>query len=474
MKRHQIMFTLLILIFVVGCMNASKPRLWDREQDYGTDGENLSIFHRVAEKDGGLGLKFPGYIVGIEKAYRDKIGQHGELEIINDDIFQGNDTYRKNVQKILDDSKRTFVSHVVEYRLDTYKGYVKEDFFYSAYEKYQKPGDAYLKGFLALDELRNRLASDETPYTHIFLYSMGWNTDQQESLRNYNSLVSQLIKEHRGSTPFKPLFIGISWPSEWRSKFLGGFISSLSYSVKADDADEVGILWVNRILWNILVPLKKERNIPLILIGHSFGARVITRAIFSHGLIDPEKINKESPETRQKSTYDIDLAIGLQGAFSINRFIPGEGEEGSPYRTFSTNTYVKKFVFTWSRYDFANPIARFFTGASHMGGRYGYEQSLKYQGLFDHFTIEVGGVDCNYDADFKVVKKEDTQQGEKRIQPDWDESFSHTEKISIINASELIKNTPYGKRGGAHSDIYTSGIARFIWDCINHVDSTDK
>jgi hypothetical protein len=140
------------------------------------------------------------------------------------------------------------------------------------------------------------------------------------------------------------LFIGISWPSEWRSKFLGGFISSLSYSVKADDADEVGILWVNRILWNILVPLKKERNIPLILIGHSFGARVITRAIFSHGLIDPEKINKESPETRQKSTYDIDLAIGLQGAFSINRFIPGEGEEGSPYRTFSTNTYVKKFV----------------------------------------------------------------------------------------------------------------------------------
>ena len=88
MKRHQIMFTLLILIFVVGCMNAGKPRLWDREQDYGTDGENLSIFHRVAEKDGGLGLKFPGYIVGIEKAYRDKIGQHGELEIINDDMFK--------------------------------------------------------------------------------------------------------------------------------------------------------------------------------------------------------------------------------------------------------------------------------------------------------------------------------------------------------------------------------------------------
>lgn len=89
---------------------------------------------------------------------------------------------------------------------------------------------------------------------------------------------------------------------------------------------------------------KNVQKYSFILIGHSFGARVITRAIFSNGLIDPPKVNKESSETHQKNTCDVDLVIGLQGAFSINRFIPGEGEEGSPYRTFSTNTCVKNSI----------------------------------------------------------------------------------------------------------------------------------
>jgi hypothetical protein len=87
--------------------------------------------------------------------------------------------------------------------------------------------------------------------------------------------------------------------------------------------------------------VKMFKKYSFILIGHSFGARVITRAIFSNGLINPPKVNKESPETHQKNMYDIDLVFGLQGAFSINRFIPGEGEERSPYRIFSTNTCVK-------------------------------------------------------------------------------------------------------------------------------------
>src|SRR5574341_1744729 len=135
MKKHQILFIILIPLLLDSCNNFSKPKLIDREKIYGTDGENLSIFHRVAEKDEGLGLKFPGYLIGIEKAYRDKIGWHKDLEKINEEKFHGNDKYRKNVLRILDDRKRTFVSHIVEYRLDTNRGYVKEDFFYNAYDK---------------------------------------------------------------------------------------------------------------------------------------------------------------------------------------------------------------------------------------------------------------------------------------------------------------------------------------------------
>jgi len=53
----------------------------------------------------------------------------------------------------------------------------------------------------------------------------------------------------------------------------------------------------------------------------------------------------------------------------------------------------------------------------------------------------------------------------------WNEGFRHPEKISIVNASELIKIKPYGKCGNAHSDIYTPGIAHFLWNCIHNVEN---
>ncbi|MDE1890413.1 MAG: hypothetical protein KGI30_09230, partial [Planctomycetota bacterium] len=150
--------------------------------------------------------------------------------------------------------------------------------------------------------------------------------------------------------------------------------------------------------------------------------------------------------------------IGLQGAFSINRFILGESKEGAPYSEFSR--YAKKFVFTWSKYDFANPMSRWITGAKNVGGFYGYKRSLEFDKLFDQFTIKVDNKEllCSYD-----VKYENILENQK-----WSQSFSDPKKISIVDASDLIKNEPYDKGGNAHSDIYTPGIARFIWDCIDN------
>ncbi|KKO18593.1 MAG: hypothetical protein DCC43_09875 [Candidatus Brocadia sp.] len=478
--HHHCMFTLIFVIFFTGCGTASKPKLIKKEKIYGTDGEGLSIFHRIAERDGGLGLKFPGFIISIEKAYREKIRKKDykknspDFESINNEHFQGNTSYQKSVSRILDDRKRTFISHLVEYRMDQYKGYIREDFFYNAYDKCfdTKTEDVYLKGLLKLDELRNRIFMNdsETPYTHIFLYCMGWNTDQQESVRNYNSLFSQIIKAHTEGAPFRPLFIGISWPSEWRSQFLGGFISAISYGAKADDADEVGLMWVNKILWNILAPLKRAKRIPLIVVGHSFGARVVTRAVFSNGLIDIPAGEKGLPAVSE-AAEDIDLVVGLQGAFSIRRFIPEDGKEGSPYGDFARNRYAKKFVFTWSEHDFANPIAKFFTGASHIGGRYGHEVSLDHQDIFNHYTIEVKEDACNYDVTVREIQREMGGKIKDEEQLGWNESFRHPEKISIVDASALIKNKPYGKGGNAHSDIYTPGVAHFLWNCIHNIEN---
>ncbi|MBW7899181.1 hypothetical protein B188_27350 [Candidatus Brocadiaceae bacterium B188] len=472
MKHSHRMVILIFFILVAGCGNLSKPKLIDKEKNYGTEGESLSIFHRVAEGDGGLGLKFPGFIISIENACRENIKKDNIFESINDEYFHGNKEYQRSVYRILDDCKRMFISHLVEYRIDPYKGYIKEDIFYNAYDKCFDPTDAYLKGLLKLDELRNRIFinDSEAPYTHVFLYCMGWNTDQQESIRNYNSLFSQIIKENREGANFRPLFIGISWPSEWRSNFLGGFISVISYGAKADDADEVGLVWVNKILWDILVPVKETKHIPLIVVGHSFGARAVTRAVFSNGLITIPA-GKRTLGIHPKKESDIDLVIGLQGAFSIRRFIQEDGEEGSPYSEFVKDKQVKKLVFTWSKYDFANPIAKFFTGASHIGGMYGHEVSLDHQDTFDHYKIEVESEPCNYDVLVKEVQRERGEKIKEEMKLEWNDSFQHPEKISIVDASELIKNKPYGKGGNAHSDIYTPGIANFMWNCIHNIEN---
>ena len=71
---------------------------------------------------------------------------------------------------------------------------------------------------------------------------------------------------------------------------------------------------------------------------------------------------------------------------------------------------------------------------------------------------------CSYDFDYKGIKDEQK----------WSQSFSHPEKISMVDASDLIMNNPYDKGGNAHSDIYTPGIARFIWDCIGNLKNDGR
>lgn len=488
MQSNNVLIRLVMLVLIilttllVGC--GGYPKLIEREKIYGTSGEDLSIFHRVAEQDGGLGLKYPGYLIGIEKALREKIDFNDVEEIFNEENLENNKEYIANVKKIIGkrQKKRTFISHIVEYSLENTSNknsipYIKERFIFNVYDKQVNPKGIYSQGLKKLEELEIGIKdkmNDGTQYTHIFLYSMGWNTDQQESFRNYNSLLTHMIKSKKRQASFNPLFIGISWPSEWKWKYFGDFVRLLSYGNKADDADEVGLIWVNKILREILVPVKKDarkkgKYIPLILIGHSFGARVITRAVFSNGLIEIKFRSESLGNTHTgKSLNDpeftepneIDLVIGLQGAFSINRFIPEESKEGVPYSEFSE--YASKFVFTWSKHDFANPVARWITGAKHIGGLPGYKQSMKqeFQAKFDHFTIEVdNNMNNSYDVDYIGI--DETQE--------WKQSFSERSKISIVDATNLVKNKPYGKGGNAHSDIFTPGIASFIWDCISNL-----
>ncbi len=473
----------ILMVFVLGSIPffsscANPPKLKEPEAKFNTHDE-LSVFHKIAENDLGLSLRFPGYIVGIEKSYKKDLGING-WQFLNlcsyddvDGLVESDFNSTKNFNKVegyLDDCKRSYISHAKRYSLiknDSNIPYIKEDGMNipSVYDKnftvtpayptvYKKSEEALSLLKIQIKEDINLAKEKDQPYTHIFLYSMGWNTDQQESFRNFNSLMTQLIENKRNEKNFKPLFIGISWPSEWSWSYFEGFGKLLSYPTKTDDADEIGFLWGSQVLRDILVPLKHDNKIPLIVIGHSFGARLLSRAVFAPVM---------SGGTPPKSS-DIDLFVGLQGAFSVNRFIRNKGCEGYPYEDYKN--HARKFIFTWSEHDSANPIASWVTGAEHIGGSAGYNKSTKYSNIFEQFTVEVQTdannntvTDNNYDIVFDRVDGSSN----------WVSSFNTPNKISIIDSSNLIYHNPYGKGGNAHSDIYTPGVAQLIWSAIDNL-----
>ncbi len=65
---------------------------------------------------------------------------------------------------------------------------------------------------LLLDELRNG------DHTDVFLFSHGWNNSFEEAISLYGGFLKAL-EAHLSANPparsFKPLFAGITWPSEW-------------------------------------------------------------------------------------------------------------------------------------------------------------------------------------------------------------------------------------------------------------------
>jgi hypothetical protein len=296
------------------------------------------------------------------------------------------------------------------------------------------------------------------------VYSMGWNTDQQEALRNYNSLLYLMLQE-RKDRPFRPLFIGISWPSEWNWTFFEGMGRLLSYWNKANDADEVGMVWISQLLREVLLPVKREeqkngRTLPIVMVGHSFGARAITSGVFGY----------PGRSTANHTADDVDLVIGLQGAFSAKRFLPSSGE-GEPYLEYKD--YARKFVYTWSRHDSANQSAIW---SRHMGGKNGHEATLG-KPQFGEYLIMVGdrapkkcdGAFCEHNscdlAYSSTVLSTDRTAG--NTQTEWKASFADPGTISMVDASQLVRYTPYDKGGEAHSDIYTPGMADFIWDVLD-------
>ncbi len=443
-----------MVLLVSGCASGGPEHpLRGTEKALGTDSQLNWSYHRLVEDPDGFGLRFPGFIIGIEKSKREIVGvPPASLDRVNSSRL-GPDVAEK-LEEYLDDGKRTFISHIVETRPISSK--MDNCYIYNVYplegtgrriedeacDVYQAPGspaNLYGPSFDALDALGKRMkqevdaAGPGNPYTHVLFLSMGWHTPQQEALRNYNSLVAKLHGAARAEgKPFRPLFVGLTWPSTWRNRFY--FPKVLSYFNKAHDADEVGFIWGNYLLHEVLLPLKKETGLPVTVLGHSFGARIVSRALFSGQALgdrDPPNLS-DLPE--------VDLFVALQGAFSANRFLPErkKGREGAPYRDHKGRDTLT--VLTWSQFDQGNPVANRITSANHVGGSPGYERATdeRYEHHFQHVAWDENG---NLPSDLEL------EEG----------------KILYIDAKEVVKFSTYRKGGHAHNDIYRKQMGWGLW-----------
>lgn len=231
--------------------------------------------------------------------------------------------------------------------------------------------------------------------------------------------------------------IALTWPSAWATASDSGIRRTLghilSYPNKANDADEIGYTWVNWMVNHKLPVAIASANLPdskrpkIVMLSHSFGVRLLSRALFSSKHLRAE----------YKSSNSVDLFIGLQGAVSGRRFVMNNGREGSPYAEF--NSLPTRIILTTSKNDKANPFAHYVTGASHVGGVQGLQLALKHQKIFD------------------VVE---WVKGKKPFD-------SSKDKILMVDASSIVNDKT---NVSGHNDVLDQEMAELIWSFIADIE----
>ena len=288
------------------------------------------------------------------------------------------------------------------------------------------------KAINSIELLKNDIRSkiEKTHPTHIFLVSTGWNTPQGESIQNYNDLFKHIKSANKNKERFVPLVIGISWKSYMDNLAQG----NVDFATVQNDADEVGIFWAAPILHNVLEPLGVEYAIPVRLIGHSFGCRVVSQALSSKNLYQPIA-NTTKP-----------VLYGLQCAFSGNRFLSKDA--GKRFENDSLENFKKvskKQFYTTSEHDLAvQKLA---------------EKGIPYVGSKQFFKI------AGKDSEFKRIITQSTIESSGKYIPELD---CQGDKITLIDASKIIyEQAPgTGEAGGAHSDVWDADAGALIWDLL--------
>ena len=391
----------------------------------------------------------PHYIIGVEKAHTKSVERllpcasesraHEAQYCLHLDAFQATSPWRAKIATQNERGKALFVSHIA--RLDPVtdnSGAWRACFLYNIYPRNEfseasactsadtTPGASsalsVAGGLEALSALGNELdrrtleAPAEQKPTHLIVMSTGWNTLQAESIDNYRHWLSYLMRAATDdrSRPFRPLVIGLTWPSEWPlvSTWLGPVVSAFN---KEDDADELGYVTANVLLHKILHQLKAKHGLPIIVVGHSFGGRAMVTAANSRPLLFQGASERPT----------IDLLLGLQPAFSIQRF--GGGTQGDPYIRFPEG--AKKYVLSSSTNDW---ILKLVGLTNPVGGSRGLSKAKMLPERFE------------------IIPLNNTGQWVRPPSPD----ACH---LVMLDASEAING---------HHDVYSASTGRLMWQAI--------
>ncbi len=284
-------------------------------------------FHAVLIEN--VEAQSPLFIVGIEKRADDKT----PLPFKTRDCGPGDECFAWGRPDPFDEiigkrrgDRAPVVSHVVRIEKDrcavvanTYGPMTCP----AAVEAELSPGSVSASWTILEDRLYEALENEaldaetgRTKATHLVIMATGWETGQVDSIAHYNEWAAA-IKDGMSSSPvaFKPIFVGVTWPSTWG-------VPLVSFGNKAHDADEIGYTWANVLVNRVAARLKEKTGVRVVLLGHSFGSRMLTTAAYAAQGVNETCAGSGAP----------DLLIGLQGAFSVSRYIPDRGDEGSPYQ----------------------------------------------------------------------------------------------------------------------------------------------
>ena len=466
---------LLCTLGLVACSTTSVPTPLARgERMLQTDSSKSSVpFHTALYYPNEISLAGEGFIVGIEQSPVKAVSRKPDKDIkVKDQTFGetmwgSNASARDKVAGGRLGGKVMYVSHILQNFGRPYgEGNCA---IYDAYRSIKGDSDnivvpkcsnyqssvtnakmAYKGSWDALDSLSTALKSklQQNSYSHIVVLSMGWNTTQQEAIKNMNTLLGNIREasqadSSKGLPAFRPLIIGVTWPASADTSSLKRTVGKiLPVASKRDDADKTGLSWLG-VLLKQTIAQANNRHVPVVAIGHSFGANAITTATCAGPLI-----YRNSPDENDNNKQTVDYLIALQGAFSEQRLLGNKGDhEGI---RFNGCPQARHIMLTASDSDTAVSTTLWQSDA----------------GANTIFLYKPRGILKYCHNEDKLSDTPDLQCVKANAKGKVNPAFDFSNHINYVNADDLINRNTDPAGGGAHSDIYRVEHGNLIWSYI--------